>query len=128
MEDEILGLKRHTVELKSHHENWKLIFADTKTQLKELLQDFNVSIEHVGSTSVPGLMAKPILDIAIGIKRKDLINAIIPILVGNGYIFRGDSGNEGGFLFVKESSQKSDRCFINQQPSNIMSIEPKKAK
>ena len=50
-----------------------------------------VSIEHVGSTSVPGLAAKPILDIDIIVKRDD-VTAAIDALGRAGYAHRGDLG------------------------------------
>ncbi len=62
-----------------------------------------VAIEHVGSTSVPGLPAKPILDIALALA--DALTApTIDRLTAIGYIDCGDKGGDGGHLLVKESS------------------------
>ena len=60
-----------------------------------------VAIEHVGSTSVPGLAAKPIIDIAIGVRQvADAVPCITPI-VGLGYKCMGEFGIPGRLYFRK---------------------------
>ena len=49
-----------------YDENWKQDFIDIKTELSHALGEIAISIEHVGSTSVEGLAAKPIIDISRG--------------------------------------------------------------
>ena len=61
-----------------------------------------MDIQHVGSTAVPGLVAKPILDIAVAVHAKDAIPRVIARLVALGYIDRGDGGSDGGHLCVWE--------------------------
>jgi GrpB-like predicted nucleotidyltransferase (UPF0157 family) len=58
-----------------------------------------VAIEHVGSTAVPGLAAKPILDIMVGIDRTPLPESILVALGTLGYQYRGDSGVPGKQYF-----------------------------
>src|SRR3989304_1253108 len=60
-----------------------------------------VAIEHIGSTSVPGLAAKPIIDIAIGVRQvADVVPCITPI-VGLGYKCMGEFGIPGRLYFRK---------------------------
>jgi GrpB-like predicted nucleotidyltransferase (UPF0157 family) len=59
--------------------------------------------QHVGSTSVPDLPAKPILDIAVLIESLDALHGLIEKLTSAGYVYRGDVGDNGGHLFVRES-------------------------
>lgn len=100
---EILGLKRHTVWLAEHNENWASIFEKRKDELELVLGNLVVDIQHIGSTSIKGIPAKPILDIAIGIENQSVIKECIIKLQRNDYVYRGDSGKEGGHLFVKHS-------------------------
>lgn len=102
MEDRVIGLKRHTVKLSADNETWRKIFDETKEELLVLLDKYQAEIEHVGSTSIEGIIAKPIIDIAIGIADISLINEVIPILEKKDHIFRGDVRENGGYLFVKE--------------------------
>lgn len=62
-----------------------------------------LDIQHVGSTAVAGLDAKPILDLAVAVTSIAMIPRCGPLLCRIGYIDRGDGGADGGYLFVKES-------------------------
>ena len=62
-----MGLKNNTVHLETNYELWKKMFEKEKEKLNNLFIKDNYSIEHVGSTSIKGLSAKPIVDIAIGV-------------------------------------------------------------
>ena len=54
--------------LKEHDPNWANVFDDMKRQLEELLgNNFDFRIEHIGSTALPSIIAKPIIDIGLGI-------------------------------------------------------------
>ena len=97
-----LGLNRHIVKLVPHDPNWKAIFEETRVRLWEVLGELVLDIQHVGSSSIPGLPAKPIMDIGIAVQDQSVMFAIIRKLVSMGYIYRGDGGDEGGHLFVKE--------------------------
>jgi len=72
--------------------DWPEQFARVAADLSGALADGSVlSIEHVGSTSVPGLAAKPVIDIDVVVRRADL-PAAIAALVAVGYTHRGDLG------------------------------------
>ena len=60
-----MALKRGTVKLESNYEKWHDEYIHEATFLKEKLKDYILEIEHVGSTSIKGLIAKPIIDILI---------------------------------------------------------------
>ena len=98
----MIGLKRHTVRVVGHHPGWADLFASECEILHRALSGLIVDIQHVGSTAVPDLPAKPILDIAIAVRTPDLVPAIVERLTGIGYIYRGDAADDGGHLFVKE--------------------------
>jgi len=51
--------------------NWPTMFAQERTRLADALCDHFVDIQHIGSTSVPGLAAKPIIDILIAVRTLD---------------------------------------------------------
>ena len=63
----MIGLKRGTVLLCDHCETWKLEAERIIAQLKAVLGSFAIDIQHIGSTSINHIKAKPIIDIAIGI-------------------------------------------------------------
>jgi GrpB-like predicted nucleotidyltransferase (UPF0157 family) len=53
--------------LEDYHSDWKIKFQEEKPRLENSLQAFRHQVEHIGSTAVPGLSAKPVIDILIGL-------------------------------------------------------------
>lgn len=62
-----MGLKIGTVKLEDYNKEWEGEFLKEKEELEKIFNDIAITIEHIGSTSIEGLSAKPIIDIAIGI-------------------------------------------------------------
>lgn len=88
------------VEVVEYQPEWPEQFAAVAAVLREALRDVaSAVVEHVGSTSVPGLAAKPILDIDVVVDPVDVEAAIIA-LEAIGYAHRGDLGVPGREAFV----------------------------
>lgn len=62
-----MGLKNGTVVLEENYANWEKMFNSEKQKLEEIFGKLAIKIEHIGSTAVKGIKAKPIIDIAVGI-------------------------------------------------------------
>lgn len=97
----MLGLKKGVVELVPHDEQWHRIFAEEEARLRDVIGEFVTRIEHVGSTSICGIAAKPILDIAAAVSDKMNAERCVAPLENIGYEYRGENGIEGRFYFVK---------------------------
>ena len=69
--------------------------------MRELLAGRVRGLEHVGSTSVPGIRAKPILDLMLGLPTLDDGTAVAPELAKLGYEFRPDAGLAQEHVFAK---------------------------
>ncbi len=91
-----LGLGRTT------HE-WIGAGEQLRNDLTHLLNGTVTSVEQVGSSSVLNLLAKPIVDIAIGVKNEHDFSAARELLAAAGWIYRGDAGDKGGHVFVLET-------------------------
>lgn len=81
---------------------WTAEFEKIKNELLQVLNDHIISIEHVGSTSVEGLAAKPIIDIDIVIKDYNSFETIKTKLAGIGYFHEGDLGIKDRQVFKYE--------------------------
>jgi len=90
------------VRVVSHQERWQEAFEDERRLLAEHLGALAIDVQHVGSTAVPGLEAKPVIDIAVALDGPSDLDECRKRLCGLGYLDRGDSGADGGYLFVKE--------------------------
>jgi GrpB-like predicted nucleotidyltransferase (UPF0157 family) len=78
--------------LSAHDCNWFAEFAALKAVLCEALDDVVLGIEHVGSTAVPDLLAKPILDIDVVMRDYSVFPEVVQILRQLGYEHVGDQG------------------------------------
>ena len=87
----MIGLKRGTVQLYPHEKAWEEEAARTIVRLKEILGDIAKDIQHVGSTSILTIQAKPIIDIAVAVDSFDEILAQEEVLKKAGFYYRPDS-------------------------------------
>jgi len=76
------------VELVEYSADWPVLFLREAQRLRAVLGDRAFRIEHVGSTSVPGLAAKPIVDVVLIVKDSAEEPAYVPALEAAGYILR----------------------------------------
>lgn len=88
--------------IKEYNISWKKSYDKLEKVLSNLLNGLIVSIEHVGSTSVEGLSAKPILDIDIIIDSYDVFPDIVEKLNQVGYFYEGDLGIKGREAFGRK--------------------------
>lgn len=75
-----------------YDETWKSDFEAIKAELTEAISDLIVDIEHVGSTSVEGMSAKPCIDIDVVIQDYSVFDALVRRLETIGYLHEGDLG------------------------------------
>ena len=85
-----------------YDEKWKFRFEEIVGELRAALGELALSIEHVGSTSVPGLAAKPIIDIDVVIEDESKLKAVIGALAKIGYQYEGNLGIPGREAFGYE--------------------------
>ena len=71
---------------------WKTAFEAIKSEIESAVGDLVLGIEHVGSTSVEGLSAKPCIDIDVVIEDYGVFEEVVRRLADIGYIHEGDLG------------------------------------
>ena len=84
---------------------WKQDFSDIRNEIRGALGELSLRIEHVGSTSVEGLSAKPIIDIDVVIEDGTKLPAVIAALAGIGYLHEGNLGITGREAFGYEGKE-----------------------
>jgi GrpB-like predicted nucleotidyltransferase (UPF0157 family) len=97
----ILGLRRGEVRLVAHQPGWPAAFVSEKERLAQRLGISGQEIEHVGSTAVPDLVAKPIIDIALGVSSLADTGDWPQRLGPDGYAFFGDREGWGEHFYAK---------------------------
>ena len=97
----LLGTDGGHVEIVDYRPEWTEIFERERTAILERCRPWVMDVHHVGSTSVPGLAAKPILEIMpVVASSKDGENAVEP-MTALGYRYRGENELPGRFYFDK---------------------------
>lgn len=96
-----LGLKRGELYLSPYRDEWPALFESEKKIIASAIGDLVRDIQHVGSTSVPGMCAKPILDIAIAVEEFETARVCVEPLVELGYTFKGENGIPRRHYFQK---------------------------
>jgi GrpB-like predicted nucleotidyltransferase (UPF0157 family) len=110
-----MGLSRTDVELADYSAKWHEEFLQQKEVLSKIFGDDAVSIEHVGSTSIPGLKAKPIIDIQVAVNDLEVALKHKEELEKEGYEFRGNAGVEGRYFFAK-GPQDNRTHYLHVEP------------
>jgi GrpB-like predicted nucleotidyltransferase (UPF0157 family) len=94
--------KTRTIEVADYDPQWPLAFAGLKRVIEAALGPLALSVEHVGSTAVPGLAAKPTIDLDVVIESKAQLANVIRSLARIGYDHRGDLGIAGREAFGRQ--------------------------
>ncbi|MGW9019592.1 GrpB family protein [Priestia megaterium] len=101
----MLGLERGLVKLEPYNDKWSKLFDEERELLSSQLKELITEIEHVGSTSIEGLFAKPIIDIAIGVSSLDKVIKIrekvkeigyleVPVSIDDKHVFAKNKENK----------------------------------
>jgi GrpB-like predicted nucleotidyltransferase (UPF0157 family) len=89
------------VELSDHDPSWADVFETERRRLAPVFGEAAVGIEHIGSTSVAGLCAKPIVDILVGLEQLELADQHVAGMEALGYEYLGEYGLPGRLFFRK---------------------------
>lgn len=82
------GAEALEVSLHTHDDRWSDIYQDHRQRIHDALAPSDVEIEHIGSTSVPGLAAKPIIDIVVTVDDITAEEDYLDALLAQGYELR----------------------------------------
>ena len=125
-----IGLNKGLVKVEKYNPEWQEEFNKEKKNLKKIFGDVAISIEHVGSTSVVGLSAKPIIDIAIGVDSlKDIAKVKGKILKFSHYSIK-ENNADGEILMRRGAPIKlgEDKPSFITHFIHIMEIDGRKYK
>jgi GrpB-like predicted nucleotidyltransferase (UPF0157 family) len=90
----------------THDPSWAEAFEHAKADMLIALGARVLGAEHIGSTAVPGLAAKPVIDILVGVASMDEVAACVPVLVARGWQYPEDFNRElvGRRFFLKRNT------------------------
>jgi GrpB-like predicted nucleotidyltransferase (UPF0157 family) len=91
---------------------WPQLFVQEQAFIKAAFAHWAIEIQHFGSTAVPGLSAKPIIDILVGLPELHLEAGQIETLARLGYEYLGEAGVSGRLAFRKRRSQAFNLAVV----------------
>jgi len=94
---------------------WALRFSVERDRISAALGSAALEIQHVGSTAIPGILAKPILDIAVAIRAFESGHALVPLLEAIGYQYRGEYGIPRRHYFVRGTPRRTHHLHVLEQ-------------
>ncbi len=106
MDDDEIGLPRWTVKVVAHNPKWAEYFRREKEILLQIMGPKLLDVRHIGSTSIPAMPAKPIVDILAAVKALSDVEPVREDLISVGYQDKGDGDVPGRRYFVKGAEDR----------------------
>jgi len=113
----MIGLERGIVRLAPYNAEWARLFEEERARLQAAVGDYVLDIQHVGSTSIPGMVAKPIIDIAIAVVSFEGALGCVGPMERIGYEYEGENGVPRRHLFVKRNPSTTYHVHISEPGS-----------
>ena len=98
----------NTIYLADYDPAWSSIFAELEKEIRGVLKDKVLLLEHVGSTSVPGLSAKPIIDMVLAVLDSSDESGYVPQLETIGYVLKIREPNWYEHRVLKPQNKKAN--------------------
>lgn len=109
----MLGCERNLVRLVPYQAGWADLFQQEAERLRAALGENVVGVEHVGSTAVPGLDAKPILDIVVAVRDMADATSFENVLAPLGYVHKAENDRPGRLYFAKRTPDDRSTHHLN---------------
>ncbi|HYF46200.1 MAG TPA: GrpB family protein, partial [Acidimicrobiales bacterium] len=98
--------------VEEYDERWPEWFEQIRDHVLPAFEGMPVAIEHVGSTAVPGLAAKPVIDVDVVVPTEGRVKAAVDRLETIGYLHRGDLGIAGREAFVSAPGLPRHHLYV----------------
>ncbi|MFI6740547.1 GrpB family protein [Nonomuraea sp. NPDC050451] len=105
---------RERVVIVDYEPAWPAMFAELATSMRRVLGDVAVRIDHIGSTSVAGLAAKPVIDVQISVRSFDPLEAFRAPLESMGLVYRADNPERTKRYFRETPGRRRTHVHVRQ--------------
>ena len=106
-------MKRRAIEVVDYDPAWPALFEEIRAGLERLLDGFVLEIHHIGSTAVPGLCAKPKIDVDIVLQSAAAIPEAIGRMQATGdFTCHGDKYRDGMWIFTTGRGSRGQRLYL----------------
>lgn len=103
------------IEVVPYDPRWRVLFERTAHELVEVFGEEVLAIHHVGSTAIPNISAKPIVDVLVEVRCIETVDNFNAEMIARGYLPKGEFGIRGRRFFIKgNEEQRSHHIHIFQ--------------
>jgi GrpB-like predicted nucleotidyltransferase (UPF0157 family)/chloramphenicol 3-O-phosphotransferase len=103
---------REPIVVTDYDASWPALFEQLARPLRDAVRDVGASVEHVGSTAVPGLAAKPVIDIDVVVRAPGDVAPAVERLCALGYVYQGDKGVAGREAFLWPPGMRQHHVYV----------------
>src|SRR5437762_790247 len=96
-----LGLAREAVQVVPYHPEWVRFFQEEAAALCSALKESALQVEHIGSTAIVGMDAKPIIDVMVAVPNLEKAKIFVPAIEALGYEYLPDEPPPDRLFFAK---------------------------
>ena len=102
------------VEVVPYNHQWPQMFEDEASKIKTIMNEIMVEIDHIGSTSIPGMSAKPVIDILVEVNSIEKVDSYNQEMMDLGYDPKGENGIPNRRYFSKGGDNRTHHVHIFQ--------------
>jgi len=102
------------VEVVPYNHQWPQMFEDEASKIKTIMNEIMVEIDHIGSTSIPGMSAKPVIDILVEVNAIEKVDLYNHEMMELGYDPKGENGIPNRRYFSKGGDNRTHHVHIFQ--------------
>jgi GrpB-like predicted nucleotidyltransferase (UPF0157 family) len=105
------------IEVVPYDEAWVAMFEDEEAIVRKALGRGVLEVHHIGSTAIPGMWAKPVLDILVVVRQIDEVDGRGRSMAAAGYGAKGEFGIPGRRFFTKGGDKRTHHAHVFQKGS-----------
>lgn len=107
--------KMRKVELKAYDPEWIQLFEESSREIKQILKKNCIAVHHIGSTAIPNIYAKSIVDVLPVVKDIELIDSLNSKFENLGYVCMGEYGIAGRRFYWKSRNNRTHNIHLFEQ-------------
>jgi GrpB-like predicted nucleotidyltransferase (UPF0157 family) len=108
---------KRIIEVVSHNPKWEQKFKEEANKIKKIFEEIFIDIYHIGSTAIPAIKAKPIIDIMVEVKDINKVNRYNKQMEKLGYVALGEYGIPKRRFFQKGGNKRTHHVHIFEKGS-----------
>ena len=114
-EKNISKIDKRRVEVVSYDPNWKEMYKEESGKIKNIFKDIIIDIYHIGSTAIPGIKAKPVIDILVEVKDIKAVDRYNHKMEELGYEAMGEYGIPKRRFFRKGENKRTHHIHVFEE-------------